>query len=412
MSTESTAGVTEAMRARTAGRDALARALRDCRARTLALADAWQAALPPNPRVPRAAELNPPLWEWGHVGWFQTWWLTRNRELARGLRCDPDHARRPPHRPEADALYHSGRVPHATRWDLPLPGVDDTRADLAATLEAALALLRDVPENDDGLYFFRLALFHEDMHAEAAVYMAQTLGIGLPPGLRRGQGRAAARPGPAAELALEATTWILGHTDPGFAFDNELGAHAVPVAPCGIDAAPVSWARYLPFIEGGGYREPRWWRADGWQWVQSQALAAPRHLRRQGADWQQCRWGDWEPLDLDAPAVHLSAFEAAAWCQWAGRRLPTETEWECAAMTLPGFAWGEVWEWTASDFVPYPGFAPHPYRDYSQPWFGSRPVLRGASAATAARMAHPKYRNYFTPERNDILSGFRSCAPR
>ena len=108
--------------------------------------------------------------------------------------------------------------------------------------------------------------------------------------------------------------------------------------------------------------------------------------------------------------MHLTAYEAEAWCRWAGRRLPTEAEWECAALSAPGFSWGQAWEWTASQFQPYPGFTPHPYREYSEPWFGSRRVLRGACVATAPTLAHPRYRNFFEPQRNDVFAGFRSCA--
>ena len=115
-------------------------------------------------------------------------------------------------------------------------------------------------------------------------------------------------------------------------------------------------------------------------------------------------------LDFQAAAVHLSAFEADAWCRWAGRRLPTEAEWECAALSQPGFEWGNVWDWTANAFLPFPGFAPHPYLDYSAPWFGTHRVLKGGCAATSPRIKHPKYRNFFMPERNDIFAGFRSCA--
>jgi len=119
-------------------------------------------------------------------------------------------------------------------------------------------------------------------------------------------------------------------------------------------------------------------------------------------------------VDTATPALHLSAHEAEAWCRWAGRRLPTEAEWETAARLadIEGerFDWGEVWEWTSTPFAPYAGFAPHPYRDYSQPWFDGRPVLRGASFATTAHLRHARYRNFFRAERDDVFAGFRSCA--
>ncbi len=108
------------------------------------------------------------------------------------------------------------------------------------------------------------------------------------------------------------------------------------------------------------------------------------------------------------PAVHVSLHEAEAWCRWAARGLPTEAKWECAALALEGFSWGQVWEWTASQFEPYPGFIAHPYRDYSAPWFGSHRVLRGACPATSSPLAHARYRNFFEPHRNDIFAGFRS----
>ena len=110
--------------------------------------------------------------------------------------------------------------------------------------------------------------------------------------------------------------------------------------------------------------------------------------------------------------MHMSWWEAEAWCRWAGRRLPFEVEWEVAASQAArrGFAWGNVWEWTASSFQPYPGFAPGPYTDYSQPWFGTHKVLRGGSMATRARMKSVHYRNFYLPERDDVFCGFRSCA--
>ena len=151
---------------------------------------------------------------------------------------------------------------------------------------------------------------------------------------------------------------------------------------------------------------------DSWAARSARVAAAPRYLRRSGKAWQQWRHGRWTDLDPALPACHLTQHEALAWCAWAGRRLPTEAEWEAAALQRPeAFRWGDVWEWTASAFAPYPGFTPHPYRDYSAPWFDGRPVLRGASFATQPRLRWPRYRNYFPPERNDIFAGLRSCAP-
>jgi ergothioneine biosynthesis protein EgtB len=373
--------------ARSGGRDILAAALRASRQRTLALLDAYLEKLGAALVVPYSTQLNPPLWEAGHVAWFQDYWVARNRQRGRGIRADPEHARPDGRLPQADALYNSSHVPHATRWALPLPDLSATRGYLAASLADTLGLLADTPETDDDLYFFRLALFHEDMHGEAAVYMAQALDIPLPATLL-----AAPQALPHnATLHIPAQPWMLGHAGAGFAFDNELAAHGVDVAPFAIDSTVVTWARYLPFLEATG-------------------AAPPRYVRRQGNTWQSYLFGAWEALPLAAPATHLSWFEADAWCRWAGRRLPGEAEWEMAALTQPDFYWGQVWEWTASRFLPYPGFVAHPYRDYSAPWFGDRYVLRGASRATSPRMAHPRYRNYFPPERNDIHGGFRSCA--
>lgn len=376
-----------AISARCGGRAVLAAALGDSRARTLALLDAYVAARGATLAVPFSTQLNPPLWEIGHVGWFQDYWIARSCQRELGIHCDPDHARPTGRMPQADALYNSSRVAHATRWDLPLPDLAATRGYLAESLAETLALLAAAPETDDELYFYRLTLFHEDMHAEAAIYMAQALDITVPDALLQ----PVAPPQANKALDIPAQTWALGYSDGGFAFDNELGAHTVALAGFEIDGEVVTWARYLPFLDATG-------------------AAAPRYLRRQGRQWQRRVFGAWQQLDLDAPATHLNWFEADAWCRWAGRRLPSESEWELAAVTHPDFHWGQVWEWTASRFLPYPDFVAHPYRDYSSPWFGERFVLRGASRATTPRMMHPRYRNYFTPERNDIHTGFRSCA--
>lgn len=368
---------------------ALGRALAASRADTLATFAAYAAALAGSGlAVPMRDELNPPLWELGHVGWFQEFWLARNPQWRLGTAADPEAARAAGVRADADALYHSSRVPHDSRWSLPLPDADATRAELQHQLERTLALLAGCGDDDASLYFFRLALLHEDMHHEAALYMAQSLGIPI------ADARWQPRPLPAANPALrfDRATLRLGSEGAGFSFDNERGAHEVTVPAFEIDSRAVRWAEFLPYLEATG-------------------TAPPRHLRRQGDEWQQWRHGRWIALDPALPACHLSAFEAEAWCAWAGRRLPSEAEWERAALERPqAFAWGEVWEWTASPFEPYPGFCADPYRDYSAPWFGSRRVLRGASFATQPRMKHARYRNFFVPQRNDIFAGLRSCA--
>jgi gamma-glutamyl hercynylcysteine S-oxide synthase len=379
--------LTAADEARHGGPETLAAALRASRADTLATFAAYRAARPAL-NVPQHAELNPPLWELGHIGWFQSWWIARNPECGRGSAANPGAPRAAPLRTGADALYDSTRVAHDSRWALPLPDAEATLADLAAQLDQTLALLGQAPANDTGLYFYRLTLLHEDMHHEAALYMAQALGI--PVDDRRWQPRAL--PAPPGALQLGASSWRLGSDGPGFAFDNELQAHEQPQRAYEIDAQVLRWADYLPFVEATG-------------------AAPPRYLRRGGSGWQRWRHGRWETLLLDEPACHLTWHEADAWCRWAERRLPTEAEWERAAIEgRDSFRWGDVWEWTASPFAPYPGFVPHPYREYSAPWFDGRPVLRGASFMTQPRIRHPRYRNYFGADRSDVPAGLRSCA--
>jgi ergothioneine biosynthesis protein EgtB len=217
------------------------------------------------------------------------------------------------------------------------------------------------------------------------------------------------------ELEVDACRHRAGRDGPGFAFDNELQAHEVELPAFAIDRTPVTWGRFIAFVEAGGYDERRWWTPEGWDWRRRASAGRPRYLRSADAGgWERAQYGQWLALPLDQPAVNLTRHEALAWCRWAGRRLPSEFEWEAAALQAAAageaFDWGEVWEWTSSAFAPYPGFEPHPYRDYSTPWFDGRPVLKGASFATAPRMKHPRYRNYFPADRNDIFAGLRSCA--
>jgi iron(II)-dependent oxidoreductase len=389
-----------ARQAREDGAPFLADALQAARRRSLGLLDAYLAALGPTLAVPYSPELNPPCWEAGHLAWFCDYWIARNRQRHLGLACDPHHPRAEGRLPDADARYDSSRVAHPLRWSMELLDGPAVREYLAASLEDALLLLSQAPQTPENLYFYRLVLLHEDMHAEAATYMAQALGIPLPSDLRPVENSleqacngclrpAADNPG---ELRISKTRWRLGYEGPGFAFDNEQGVHEVELEAFAIDSLPVTWRRYLSAVEAG-------------------AVPIPRYLRTCRGTWQAIRFGRWETLALDAAAVHLSWHEAAAWCAWAGRRLPSEAEWECAALSVSDFGWGDVWEWTASRFAPFPGFVAGPYRDYSRPGFEElRYVLKGCSRATSPRIAHPEYRNFFPPERADVHAGFRSCA--
>jgi ergothioneine biosynthesis protein EgtB len=388
----------------------LASALGEMRARTLGLFAATSMALNGRLDIGYAEEVNPPLWELGHVGWFEEFWIARNSQRHRGAAAQLEAARAASLLPGADSLYDSSNVAHARRWHLSLPDVARTQAYLAQVRERTLALLRDAGDGDDALYFFRLIVAHEAMHHEAGRMIAQGLGLDIG-ALAPGDAHAA----PRRELAVAGGTMVVGADEGGFAFDNELGQHIVEIADFRIDSRAVTWREVLPFIEADGYADASHWSEAGRAW-RKRALPGdlPRHVARDEQfehGFKRAAFGHWLALDPDAPAVHLSAHEAQAWCRWAGRRLPSEHEWTLALQQHgEDFAWGEVWEWTASPFVPWPGFVAHAYRDYSQPWFDGRPVLKGGSFATQPFMKHPRYRNFFLPGRNDVFAGFRSCA--
>ncbi len=384
---------------RTSDAATLARELQAVRSITLNLFDAYEAAGLLD--VPCEEQFNLPLWELGHVGWFQQWWVGRNQQRALGHRADPDHARAAcpligqPH--HGDVWYNSSTVAHAARWHLALLSSKDCKRYLQGTLAQTLELLQSAGQSDDALYFYRLVLLHEAMHVEAAVYMAQALKKPYsPPGYMADAMKSIADHADGMPVIGHFSFEKQGFTacaepSSGFAFDNELTTLTVQLEAFDIDAHPVTWQQYLRFVQEAGY-------------------ALPAYVRQVAGGYKHLVFGRWQPLNMQMSAVHISWHDAQAYCLWAGRRLPTEFEWECAVRQEPRMAWGDVWEWTVSDFQPYPGFVAHPYRDYSQPWFGSRKVLRGACAATLPLMRNPRYRNYFTPDRTDIYAGFRTCA--
>jgi iron(II)-dependent oxidoreductase len=318
---------------------------------------------------PRLAIVNPPRWEVGHVGWFQEFW---------GLRQGDE--RRASILPNADALYNSSTVPHDSRWELPLPSFADTLAYCDAVLER---LAESAQRGAADPYFVELVLRHEEMHAEAFHYTRQTLGYPAPQGLD-----VSFKPlPPTGDFEAPGGLFRLGSA-PGedFAFDNEKWSHPVVLEPFRISRRPVTNAEYREFAAAGG-KAPPYWKGD--------------KLRR---------FDRWIPIPPDEPVMHVSWHDAQAYCRWAGRRLPSEAEWECAALSGVEAMLGGVWEWTASAFLPYPGFVRDPYKEYSEPWFGTHKVMRGGSFATPKGEARVRFRNFYTPERSDMFCGFRTCA--
>ena len=354
----------------------LVAALDEARARTLAIyAHLDLAALD----VPCIPVVNPPLWELAHIAWFQEYWCLRGGDPAkRSILAG------------ADALFNSGTVAHESRWTLDYPAADALFAYMRDSHDAMREALANSPTGDR--YFFKLALLHEDMHGEALLMTLQTLG--LPgPSLAFHPPRSSTQP--ARDVRFEGGIFIQGTSGAEFIFDNERGAHAVEVAPFSISSKTVTQGEYAAFVDASRH-------------------AAPLHWKRDGASWQVRRFDRWQPLDPAAPMIHVSLLDAMAYCEWAGRRLPTESEWEFAALHDGNGALtdmiGGVWEWTSSPFAPYPGFTPDPYREYSEPWFHTHHALRGGSFATTPRIAYARYRNFYLPERADMFAGIRTCA--
>ncbi len=391
---------------------------------------------------PKLAIVNPPLWELGHVAWFQEYWCLRR--TTHNKFADPII-------PGADALYDSAKVAHDTRWDLPLPDLKATRSYHAEVLERVMRRLEREPENSELHYFVQLAVFHEDMHTEAFHYTRQTLGYGDP----LNGNETAAVPGAriAGDVELPGGTFLLG-ASPGrdFVFDNEKWAHDVQLRPFRISRTPVTNAEYAVFVDAGGYSRREWWSEDGWAWKSRENLGAPKYWVKRDGAWAQRRFDRVAALRPDEPVVHINWHEAQAYCRYAKRRLPSEAEWEYAASLDAGahqkrhYPWGaqtpsadhanlegagitgvenfpagdaasgcrqmvgNVWEWTASTFNPYPGFVVDPYQEYSEPWFGTHKVLRGGSFATPRRLIRNTWRNFYTPDRSDVFAGFRTCA--
>jgi EgtB-related family protein len=449
--------------------------MRTFRARTLALVNDLDDSQMIGPRMPT---VNPPLWEIGHVAWFSEFWLLRHLKKQNPLIKN------------GDELYNSSEVAHDTRWELLLPSREKTLEYMDQVLERGIEAIDVRRElSGDELYFCLLTAFHEAMHAEALAYTRQTLAYPAPKMATASGDGDRSLASCAGDVHISGGTFLIGASaDVPFVFDNEKWAHPVSVNSFQIARAAVTNRDFLGFVEDGGYRQQRFWSDDGWQWLTTGGapqlersfakffnkevheetdhpefqgrLDHPIYWRRDdNGRWLQRIYNRYLPLADDLPVVHVSWYEAEAYCNWAGRRLPKEVEWEIAASieadatatntTRRYFPWGNtiatpalanldwhaggpievgalgagdspfgcrqmignVWEWTATEFQPYPGFSPGPYKEYSQPWFGTHKVLRGGCWATSSLLIRNTWRNFYTPDRRDVWAGFRTCAP-
>jgi iron(II)-dependent oxidoreductase len=421
--------------------------VRDARQRTIDLtADLSDAQL----MGPRLAIVNPLLWEIGHVAWFQEKWVLRGAAGERPIRAD------------GDALYDSAAIPHDTRWDLPLPSREETLAYMRAVRGRVIERIERGMANDTERYFVCLSVFHEDMHTEAFTYTRQTLGY-PPPTFSLGEqaGASDASAGPLlGDVEIPGGRFLLGAlpSEP-FVFDNEKWAHLVEIKPFAIARAAVTQAEFAAFVQDRGYRRRELWSEEGWGWRESERAEQPLYWKDEGSGWLRRHFSRWVPLEPHRAVLHINWWEAQAYCRWAGRRLPTEAEWEVAAAAEPAaggralaetkrrFPWGNdpptpdranlawrargavdvgahpagdsafgcrqmvgnVWEWTSDDFRPYPGFVRDPYKEYSEPWFGTHKVLRGGAWPTQPRLLRNTWRDFYMPHRRDVWAGFRTC---
>ncbi|MFP5224530.1 MAG: ergothioneine biosynthesis protein EgtB [Actinomycetota bacterium] len=389
--------------------------------------------------------MSPLIWDLGHIGNYEEQWLLRNAAGV-GPLVDPGF----------DRLYDPGINPRRVRGRLELPSVESSASYIGAVRQEAVKTLeRTDLDGPDPLtahgFVYGLVIQHEHQHDET---MLQTLS------LRRGAYPARLTPSFATvaieppEIFVEAGPFVMGSDTEHWAYDNERPAHRIDLGAYWIDAAPVTNAQFLAFIEAGGYHTPNLWRRDGWRWRVETETERPRFWRHTAVDgWTVRRFGTRVPLDPQEPVQHVCWYEADAFARWAGKRLPTEAEWEKAASWDPAeqrkrrFPWGQsfeegranlgdqnfgpapvgaypdgrsfyglhqmlgdVWEWCADDFRPYPGFVAFPYPEYSAIHFGGGyKVLRGGSWATHPQVARTTFRNWDHPDRRQIFAGFR-CA--
>ena len=408
--------VHDAQGMRRAGADLLQLALMDARNRTLG----WLAAFDGHPFETAFEDFDPPAWLAGQAAWHQEFWIARHLQRQRGAGADPSGPRLASIEARADGWFNPQACPRPQRWRQSLrpglrqlgPASAELHQYLADTLDLTLSLLDKSGGDDDALHVFRQALWHEDQIGETLAQLVQALDLsaercqpliesGLWPALpSRGRRDALWRPGQRG---------VRGSPAGGFVPAAEQGAQAVTVEAFEIDAQPVNWSQFAEFVDDGGYDDRRWWTAAGWALVEALSRRAPRYVEQLAAGVLARRQGRLQRVPSAQVALHVNAHEAEAWCQWAGRRLPSEAEWALAATSAGarGFAWGEVAEWVAGSARALPGAPADAQPAITQPPLR---VQRGASAWGSPRLRHPGARQYVAPSRDELFVGFRSCA--
>jgi gamma-glutamyl hercynylcysteine S-oxide synthase len=398
---------------------------------------------------PQTRIVEPPIWELGHVGWFQDRWILQNLD------------NRKPADEKAEALYNSFEIPNGERWNLYFPSKGQTFEYITDILEQVITRLKFRDPTEEEKYFYTLALNHEEMHSETMHHIRHTFAYPAPKfsekltNLDQIEIDEAFEP---HDIEIPGVIYSLGASpDQPFVFDNEKWAHPVQVETYQISTTPVTFADFQEFVEAGGYQERSFWSDEGWEWLQKSGQKHPVFWKQDEQGKWHWRWFDqWRPLNSFLAMVNVNWYEANAYCQWVGRRLPSEAEWELAASVSPSldinekrwYPWGNehptpeqanlnsrvgeivdvraypsgdsayglrqmignVWEWTADTFNPYPGFIIDPYDTYSEPSFGQQKVLRGGCWATRPHVIRNTFRNFYTPDRNNIFAGFRTVA--
>ncbi len=325
------------------------------------------------------------------------------------------------------------RQPRGLRGLLTRPTSEEVFA-YRAHVDAGLKQLLAQPAGDQAAVqaLVEIGINHEQQHQELLLTDVLSLFAASPlrPAYRTDLAKAASGQGrPTSYTAFEGGIHMIGHDGPGFSFDNELPRHQVLLHPFKLADQLVTNADWLAFVEDGGYRAPALWLADGWATVKAEAWEAPLYWSKSKGGWTRMSLAGVIDLDQAAPVSHVSYFEADAYARWAGKRLPTEAEWEHAALASGeaqpvADSWalrpqpargsdkqmfGEVWQWTQSAYLPYPGYraAPGAIGEYNGKFMVSQQVLRGSSCATPAGHARATYRNFFYPHQRWQFAGLR-----